>query len=82
MDNIFVTAGIISVVFLLVKFVEMRLINKESKPLKHLVKDSLFVYFCVLVGNFIFEQLKPSMQQIGNGNTNVSPGAFTDNPGF
>lgn len=81
MDNIFIIAGIISITFLLVKFVEMRFINKESKPLKDLVRDSLLVYFCVLAGNFVFEQVKPVMNQMG-GNTIVSPAAFTDGPGF
>jgi len=81
MDSVFIIAGIISVTFLLVKFVEMRFVNKESKPLKDLVRDSLLVYFCVLVGNFILDQLKPVLQQVG-GDAVITPRVFTDNPGF
>ena len=33
MENIFVVAGIISVIFFIVKFLEMRFVEKESKPL-------------------------------------------------
>ena len=55
----------------------MRFIEKESKPLKFLVRDSLLVYFSVLIGNFILEQLKPAMQEGGG-----APSVFTDNPDF
>ena len=37
MDNIFVIAAIISVIFIIAKFLEMRFIEKESKPLKLLI---------------------------------------------
>ena len=76
MDNIFVIAAIISVIFFLAKFLEMRVVDKESKPLKLLVRDSLLVYFSVIAGYFILEQLKPAIQ---SGETQV---VFTDNPEF
>jgi len=77
MDNIFVIAAIISIIFFLAKFVEMRFVDKESKPLKLLVRDSLLVYFSVIVGYFILEQIKPVIQN--GGETQV---VFTDNPEF
>lgn len=76
MDNIFVIAAIISIIFFLAKFVEMRFVDKDSKPLKLLVRDSLLVYFSVIAGYFILEQIKPAIQ---NGETQV---VFTDNPEF
>ena len=81
MNNIFIIAAIISVIFLIVKFIEMRYIEKESKPLKLLIRDALLVYFSVVMGYFILEQIKPV---IGDGN-NLHGGntlAFTDNPEF
>jgi len=73
----FFIAGIISVVFLIAKFVEMRFVDKESKPLKLLIRDALLVYFSVVFGIFVMEQLKPmSDKHI------VSPQVFTDNPEF
>ena len=58
----------------------MRFIDKESKPLKILIRDALLVYFSVVFGNFVIDQINPIMQNtiIGNATTPV----FTDNPGF
>ena len=54
MENIFVVAGIISVIFFIVKFLEMRFVEKESKPLKILVRDTLVVYVSIVAGNFVY----------------------------
>ena len=80
MDNIFIIAMVISVVFFISKFVEMRFIDNESKPLKLLIRDTLLVYFSVISGYFIMEQLKPVLETVGE---NISaPQVFTDNPEF
>ena len=80
MDNIFIIEGIISVIFFIAKFIEMRFVEKENKPLKLLIRDSLLVYFSVIIANFILEQLNPMIQTAGTA-SNVTP-IFTDNPGF
>lgn len=77
MDNIFIIAAIISIIFFIAKFIEMRFVEKESKPLKLLIRDSLLVYFSVLFGYFILEQIKPVIQN--GGETQL---VFTDNPEF
>ena len=77
MNNIFVFATIISVVFFISKFIEMRFIEKESKPLKLLIRDTLLVYFSVIVGNFLVDQLIPVINL-----TDSAPVVFTDNPEF
>jgi hypothetical protein len=46
-----------------------------------LIRDSLLVYFSVIIANFILEQLKPMIQNAGGTGHNVTP-IFTDNPGF
>jgi len=79
MAHIFLAAGIISALFFIAKFIEMRFIEKENKPLKFLVRDSLVVYFSVISGNFILEQLNPIME---GSMVNNQPSVFTDNPGF
>jgi hypothetical protein len=76
MDNIFINAGIISIIYLLVKFAEMRIILKENKPLKDLIKDTIYVYFSVIFGIFIIEQLVPKEL------TSEVTRAFVDAPGF
>ena len=75
--EIFITAAIISFVFLIAKFLEMRIIEKEAKPLKYLIRDSLIVYFSVVAGHFVINQLNPVLE----GGKKLTP-VFTDNPGF
>jgi hypothetical protein len=79
MDNIFLIAGLIAVIFLVFKFLEMRYVDKDTKPLKILIKDSLLVFICVIFGNFILEQLKPVIDE---SMAQSNPAAFTDNPPF
>ena len=79
MDNIFIIAAIISVIFVIAKFIEMRFIEKEAKPLKFLIRDALLVYVSVIMGHFILGQLKPMIQE---GGAIVSPQVFTGNPEF
>ena len=80
MDNIFTFALIISIVFFIVKFLEMRFVDSEPKPLKLLVRDTLVVYFSVVFGNFVLEQVEPMLND-GAEISKITP-VFTDNPGF
>jgi len=80
MDNIFLKAGVIAIIFFIAKFIEMRFIEKENKPFKLLVRDALIVYFCVISGYFILEQLKPVLQT--GGQIINTPAVFVDTPGF
>jgi hypothetical protein len=80
MDNIFIIATVISIIFLISKFIEMRFVDSESKPLKLLVRDTLLVYFSVISGYFIMEQLKPVLEIAGEAVS--APQVFTDNPEF
>ena len=79
MDNIFLVSGIISVIFFIAKFLEMRYINNEPKPLKILLRDSLLVYISVICGSFILDQLNPVINETI---IPTEPLAFTDNPPF
>ena len=80
MDNIFIIAAVISIVFLVSKFIEMRFVDNESKPLKLLIRDTLLVYFSVISGYFIMEQIKPMLETTSE--TLSAPPVFTDNPEF
>jgi hypothetical protein len=79
MDNIFFVAGFISVIFFIAKFLEMRYIDKETKPLKFIIRDTLVVFVCVVAGNFVIEQVSPVVNEIVPDTT---PMAFTDNAPF
>jgi len=80
MDNIFIIAAVISIIFLISKFIEMRFVDAESKPLKLLIRDTLLVYFSVISGYFIMEQIKPILETADE--TFSTPQVFTDNPEF
>jgi len=80
MENIYVVAGIISIIFMLFKFFEMRVIDKESKPLKVLIRDAIVVYFSIIIGNFIYGQLNDGIHKI-EGGAKGTP-VFIDNPEF
>ena len=77
MDKVFVNAGVIAVVYSLIKFVEMRMILKEARPIKELLRDTIMVYVSAIAGMFIIEQMG-TVSMTGKSSTNV----FVGNPEF
>lgn len=73
----FVTAAIITGIFVLAKVVEAKFIKKEADaPLKKVGKDGLLVYAASVAGLYAGEQLVASDAKSG------SPGAYTGSPEF
>lgn len=79
MENTFIFATIISIVFFIIKFIEMRYVNRETKPLKHLVTDSFIVFICSILAQFVFEQFDNAKDMI---NTSKTTSVFVDAPNF
>ncbi len=79
MSNLVITSGIISVIYFLIKFFEMRFILKENKPLKQLVIDTLIVFIAATSSILLLEQFN-----LGEliGATKEVPGAFVNKPDF
>lgn len=79
MNNQVLTAGIISVIYFLIKFFEMRFILKENKPLKQLVIDALIVFIASTSTILLLEQFN-----LGEliGYTKEAPSAFINKPDF
>lgn len=77
--NVFLFAGIISVIFVLVKLAEMKFIDKEPKPMKLLVRDALVVYVSVVIGDFMLNELQPFIEP---AKVSGSPEVFVDAPDF
>ena len=75
-NSIFISALVISIVYILFKFLEMRLILKESKPLKFMLRDGILVYFSVIIGYFVIQQMEPLRSISG------PIAVFTDSPDF
>jgi hypothetical protein len=76
-QNKFILALAISIVYSLIKFIEMKFILKEKKPLKVLFRDAVIAYLSVLAGIFVVEQVIPI-----KGNLTEKIGAFTNSPDF
>ena len=74
--SIFFTSICVSITYILLKYIEMRFVLKEPKPLKLLFRDSLIVYFSVVGGFFVFNQFNDLPIE------NVTPNVFTNDPGF
>ena len=73
----FLLAAAAAVIYALFRFIEMRYIIKENKPLKLLFRDTLIVYVSVLIGNVILNQIAPLKNMIGS-----DPAVFTNTPDF
>tara|TARA_B100000686_G_scaffold297846_1_gene330431 strand:- start:60 stop:293 length:234 start_codon:yes stop_codon:yes gene_type:complete len=75
-DSPFMLSTTISVIYLLLRFIEMRFIVKETKPLKLLIRDALIVYLSTLSGFYILQNVSP----ITKSSTNTA--AFINDPDF
>ena len=76
-NSIFIIGIAISSIYLIGKFIEMRFILKENKPLKVLFRDTLLVYVSVIVGSFVLDQISDGTMTGGG-----PPQVFTNNPEF
>jgi hypothetical protein len=79
MENIFLGAFVISLIYVIIIFLEMRYYQKDDKQVKDIVKEGLLVYFSVISGIFIMQQFKPEVEKIIN---EAPPLVFVDNPPF
>jgi hypothetical protein len=77
MEKYIIHSGIIAFIYLLMKFVEMRIVVKEQKSVKELVRDTIIVYLSAIVGLYIINEFMLS-NSVSKTITNV----FTDAPGF
>jgi hypothetical protein len=74
--SVFITGVAVACAYLLFRFIEMRFILKENKPVKLLARDTIIVYLSVLLGCFV-------MKQMGGMNlASKVPQVFTNNPDF
>jgi len=80
MEKYFIHSGIIAFVYLLFKFAEMRIVTKEVKPIKEMIRDTIIVYLSTIVGLYIIDELIPhsNTSSIKKTITNV----FVDSPEF
>jgi len=77
MEKYIIHSGIIAFVYLLMKFVEMRIVKKDTKSIKDLIRDTIIVYLSAIVGLYIISEFI-STDGVIKSVTNV----FTDTPSF
>ncbi len=90
MENMLIVAIITTVIFFVIKFVEMRFIDKKKEltPLKFLVRDLVIVFVSSLIAGFVFFSGNKQISEFFNTitDTKVIPDGqaqvFTDAPGF
>ena len=80
MENTYAIATAISVVYFIIKYIEVRMVKKDDDPMSKLMKDSLVVFLSCVVGLFVLGQVGTILSD-GGGKRGGSL-AFTDNPNF
>ena len=93
-SNAYIVSGIIAIVFLVAKFIELRFSNNKAgeeedaagshpKPIKLLLRDALLVYVSSLLGFYIIAQFEEhSANGSGSGSAAKDVAAFTGGPDF
>ena len=87
--NIFIIPTIITLLFCIAKFIEMKFIDNELKPLKYVIRDATIVFVCSLLATFLNMNMNGTIHEFINvvtdtktipigGNTDI----FTGDPEF
>jgi len=85
LESIFVMALVVTGLFCLVKFIEMKYIEKEMKPLKYLVQDAAIVWGGSLIAGYVVDKNVADFLSFMTDSKVENPAAaliFTDEPGF
>ena len=88
MDDMFVVATFVTVVFCLAKFIEIKYFHEEIKPLKDVVRDCVLVLLSSLGGSFVYFHFQSYIRNFFNVVTetkvlnSVATEVFTDTPSF
>lgn len=76
MEQYILYALLISVSYILIKFIEMKVVLKEFKPLKDVIRDTVIVFVSVIIGMFLYSQVTNGISMKG------SPDAFVGDANF
>lgn len=76
MNNTIITAIFVSLLFILFKIIESRFIEKNDKPMKELIRDTLIVSISTLIAVYSIENLYVSSV------IETSTNAFVGKPDF
>lgn len=81
MENLFMIAGVISVIFIVCKLIESNMGDRSQqvKPLKYTFRDGVIVFASACIGMFAYNQIH---QLTSNSNMNDASNVFTNGPDF
>ena len=88
MEQFLIPAIIATSLFSILKFIEMKYLDKQMKPLKTVIRDAFMVFVSSLVGVYVFSLFGGSFQEFFNIVTEsktlnaAATQVFTDVPGF
>ena len=75
MSALLMSGLVVSIMYIIFRFIEMRFILKENKPLKVLFRDTIIVYLSTVSGLFVLDQFATNIAK-------SAPKVFTDIPNF
>jgi hypothetical protein len=70
MEKLFYIALLVTFLFSIIKVLEMKFIDKEWKPLKHIIRDAVITFVCTLGGSFMYFGMDGSVTDFLNVVTN------------
>lgn len=79
MDNSLYVVVLITICFGLFKYLEMKFVDKKTKPLKELIRDIFIVFISSYFGFMLYDQLQTIEGVI---DTKPSTNVFIDKPDF
>jgi hypothetical protein len=88
MEKEFILAALVTFLFSLLKFIEMKYIDKEMKPMKLFIRDAIIVFISTLLCCYVFFSYDTYITDFFNVVTDskiINPAntqVFTDVPGF
>ena len=88
MERELILSTLVTILFSVLKFFEMKYIDKETKPMKLFVRDSIIVFICTLLSSYVFFSYDAYITDFFNVVTDskvINPAntqVFTDVPGF
>jgi hypothetical protein len=86
--NTYLMAGLTVVVYVIIQFMDAKLVQKERPDMKAIVKRSLMVFSSVIAGVALYDQFTPLMGQISEigeqvgGTASTTAQVFTGKPTF
>ena len=80
MDNNLILSTCVAVVYFVFKLIEIKVVKKENKEVKSLLKDVILVFISTFLGGFILTKINTRNMTGGGGNASTQ--AFIDEPNF